>query len=229
MNDGGSGTLSSVDTAGGSGTTTGAADPTNTPAAPTYSVTDTINTNSTDAVTAAVEGGQITTDTLDVSATSNVSTSSIAGGAGLSLGLGVGGGVGYTLIYDTVTATTRGGAFDANDISVQAIAQDATPVLSDFPGTANVLAIAGGAGLVGLGAAYANGTADDQVSASIGGTLTPNANLQLAANTCTNNDASCVTVSGSDTATITVAAYGAEIGAAAAGVVISQADKTSFR
>ena len=227
LNANGTGTLSSVDNAGTNGTSGSAHDSTQTPAAPSYSVTDTINNGSTDAVTASVEGGTVTADQLSVTATSNISTSSIVGGAGLSLGLGVGGGVGYTLIYDTVTATAYGGIFTANDISIQALAQDATPVLSSYPGTANVMAIAGGAGLVGLGAAYANGTVHDNVTASIGGTVGTNANLQLAANTCANNEASCLTVSGSDTATITVGAYGAEVGAAAAGVVVGQAEKTS--
>ncbi|MDD1749524.1 MAG: hypothetical protein LUO89_06575, partial [Methanothrix sp.] len=227
LNANGTGTLSSVDNAGTNGTSGSAHDSTQTPAAPGYSVTDTVNNSATDAVTAAVEGGIITADQLSVTATSNISTSSIVGGAGLGAALGIGGGVGYTLIYDTVTATAYGGTFTANDISIVALAQDATPVLSKYPGTANVLAIAGGAGLVGLGAAYANGTVHDNVTASIGGAVGTNGNLQLAANTCANNKASCLTVSGSDTATITVGAYGAEIGAAAAGVVIGQAEKTS--
>lgn len=227
LNANGTGTLSSVNNAGTNGTSGSAHDSTQTPAAPSYSVTNAINNNATDAVTASVEGGAVTADQLWVKATSNISTSSIVGGAGLGAALGIGGGVGYTLIYDTVTATAYGGTFTANDISIVALAQDATPVLSNYPGTANVLAIAGGAGLVGLGAAYANGTVHDNVTASIGGTIGTNANLQLAANSCANNKATCLTVSGADIATITVGAYGAEIGAAAAGVVIGQAEKTS--
>ena len=203
LNANGSGTLSVIDTAGTSGTRTGPSDPTATPTAPNYSVTNTINNNATDAVTAAVEGGTITTDNLTVMAMSNISTSSIVGGAGLGLGLGVGGGVGYTLIYDTVTATAYGGTINANDVTIQALAQDATPVLSNYPGTINVLAIAGGAGLVGLGAAYANGTVDDQVGASIGGMVATDPSLQLVDNTCANSAASCL------------------------GVVVCQANKTS--
>src|SRR5262249_32094167 len=73
-------------------------------------------------------------------------------------------------------------------------------------------AIAGGAGLVGIGAAVAIGSVDNNVSASLGGTVTAG------------ND---VTVAAAGHTHLAVQAFGASVGCGAVGANISRATKTT--
>jgi filamentous hemagglutinin family protein len=145
---------------------------------------------------------------LDVIATDKTDTKTLVGGFGASLGGGIGGGVAVTNVKANVAANVSGTALTTNgDVNVKATADN------DAGKTIEVLALAGGAGLVGLGAAVSY----VDITNHVGANLTSGANA----------GAGTVTVSAEDKTDIESDAKGAAVGAAAAGVVISNAKKNS--
>lgn len=178
-------------------------------AAGTYSVADAINGASSDAVTASVAGGNIHAATVNVNAQGTVSTSSVLGAVGVGGTLGAGGAVGYTRVYDTVTASATQANITASTLNVTANLADGSA------GSAvSVDAYAGGAGLVGLGAAVVDTQISNTVTAMTGGSFT-------------GNSTNSATISATDSTSISAKGIGAAVGAAAAGVVIVDAHKRS--
>ena len=150
----------------------------------------------------------LNTGSLDVIATDKTDTKSLVGGFGASLGGGVGGGVAVTNVKANVAANVSGTVLTTNgDINVKASADN------DNGKTIDILALAGGAGLVGVGAAVSYADIRNHVDA----------NLSSGANA----GAGTVTVTAEDKTDIESDAKGAAVGAGAAGVVISNAEKHS--
>ncbi len=152
----------------------------------------------------------INSGSLDVIAMDKTDTKTLVGGFGASFGVGagVGGGVAVTNVKANVAANVSGTDLSTNgNINVQATADN------DVGKTIEVLALAGGAGLVGLGAAVSYVDITNHVDA----------NLASGANA----GSGAVTVSAEDKTDIESDAKGAAVGAAAAGVVISNAEKNS--
>jgi len=175
----------------------------------TYSVADAINDASGDAVTASVAGGSIHAGTVNVNAQGTVSTSSVLGAVGIGGTVGAGGAVGYTRVYDTVTASATQTSITASTLNVTANMADGSA------GSAvSVDAYAGGAGLVGLGAAVADTQISNNVTAVAGGSFI-------------GDSTHGATVSATDSTSISAKGIGAAVGAAAAGVVIVDAHKRS--
>ena len=151
----------------------------------------------------------ITAASLDVTATDKTDTKTLVGGFGASLGGGIGGGVAVTTVKANVAANVSGTALTTNgNINIKAIADN------DQGKTIEILAIAGGAGLVGIGAAVSYADIANHVDA----------NLVSGANAGTGT----VTVTAEDNTDIDSDAKGAALGALAAGVVVSDISKSSI-
>ena len=146
---------------------------------------------------------------LDVSATDKTDTKTLVGGFGFGLGGGAGGGVAVINVKANVAANVSAGTTlkTTGNVNVKASADN------DANSAIEVLALAGGGGLVGLGAAVVYADITNHVDA----------NLASGANA----GAGTVTVTAEDKTKIKVDAKGAAVGAAAAGVVISDAAKSS--
>ena len=150
----------------------------------------------------------INSGSLDVIATDKTDTKTLVGGFGASLGGGIGGGVAVTNVKANVAANVSGTALTTNgNINVKATADN------DTGKTIEILALAGGAGLVGIGAAVSFADISNHVDA----------NLSSGADAGTGT----VTVSAEDKTDIESDAKGAAVGAAAAGAVYSETSKNS--
>ena len=153
--------------------------------------------------TTVIDAGSIKVDAKD-----KTSTNTTVGGVGVGT-VGAGGGVAIVQVKANVQASTElGAALKAqNNIDVTAKADKVNEEVI------RILAMAGGAGAVGLGAAVAVADVNNHVTAS------NNANNE--------SISGVVSVQASDDSDMLIEAVGAVVGAAAAGVVISDASKTS--
>lgn len=221
---GGSGTLSAVSSSTGNDHLAGMA-PTNAPtgldaadknlidAAARKNIRDIANGNAAGYTyrTAATTTGTGTIDSgsLNVRATDKTDTKTLVGGFGASLGVGIGGGVGVTSVKSNVAANIAAATTvnTSGNIVVSALAG------KDTGKTVDITALAGGAGIVGLGAAVGYGDVVNTVDASIGGGA--------------NAGSGSITVTAEDATNINVDAKGAAAGAAAAGIVVAEARKSS--
>lgn len=151
----------------------------------------------------------ITAGSLDVTATDKTDTKTLVGGFGASLGGGIGGGVAVTTVKANVAANVSGTALTTNgNINIKATADN------DQGKTIEILALAGGAGLVGIGAAVSYADISNHVDA----------NLVSGANAGTGT----VTVTAEDNTDIDSDAKGAAVGGLAAGIVVSDISKNSI-
>lgn len=162
-----------------------------------------------DGVTASVAGGSVTAASLAVSSIANVSTLNNATGVGVSGSVGVGAAVAETSVYDAVTANVSQGTVHAGTVTVTATMQDGSANPS-----ARVVATAGaGALAAAVGAAVADASVNNTVTAALGGTL-----VLTGAGTATS----------SDTSSLRSDAFGATVaGGLALGVSTASATKTS--
>ena len=150
----------------------------------------------------------ITAGSFDVTATDKTDTKTLVGGFGASLGGGIGGGVAVTTVKANVAANVSGTTLNTSgNITIKATADN------DQKKAIEILAIAGGAGLVGIGAAVSYADISNHVDA----------NLASGANAGT----ATVTVTAEDNTAIDSDAKGAAVGAVAAGVVVSLVAKNS--
>lgn len=164
-----------------------------------------------DGTFASVANSALTAGSLAVTADSQVGIRHIAGGFGAG-GVGIGGALAYTGVYDT----TRASIDDRSQVTVTGgIEVDAHSGDHNGRNTGHAEAYAGGAGLVGIGAAVAIANVDRKTTARAGGTLQGGANSTLA-------------IHASDTSTVDAKAIGAAIGAAAVGVVVAVASKSNL-
>ena len=152
----------------------------------------------------------VNADRVQLKAEDLTEVKSIVGSIGVgAVGVGIGGAVAITsfkanvnaLVDESSNITTIG------DVSISALVDRGTK------DTVDNRALAGAAGLVGLGAAVSKVTVDNSVNAGLAGNIT--------ATTGT------VTVIAEDKSQLDVTAFGAQAGALAVGAVISQADKKS--
>ncbi|MGE3771960.1 MAG: leukotoxin LktA family filamentous adhesin, partial [Gammaproteobacteria bacterium] len=161
---------------------------------------------------AAVEGSTVDARSLLVEARDETAAKATVGGLGVGA-LGLGGAVGYTQMRSNVSAT-----IDADSsvtakgrVDVRALAAPEIAGAGRTHGLLDIEAIAGGAGLVGLGAAVAIGKVDNLVDARIDGDVT----------------AGSVTIEAADDTNIDLEATGAAVGALAAGASIGRGSKNS--
>jgi filamentous hemagglutinin family protein len=146
---------------------------------------------------------------LNVIATDKTHAKTVVGGLGLSLGGGIGSGVGVTNIKANVVASISSGSTvtTTGAVDVSALAEDNNGSAVD------TLALAGGGGLVGIGAAVSVANINNSVVAEVGGIV--------------NATGGKVTIKSEDVTSISSKADGAAIGAGAVGAVVSHASKTS--
>lgn len=163
---------------------------------------------------ASIRNSSVDAGSLLVSAQDASLADTLAGGLGVGLGLGVGGGVGVTHMRANVRAEVDG----ASSIDVDTtftLGAKAAPLAGQggpFGGLADVTAFAGGAGLVGLGAAVAIGKIDNVVEAELAGEVTR---------------AGTVAITALDETDLATDAVGAALGAAAVGVAVARSTKNS--
>ncbi|KAB7623810.1 leukotoxin LktA family filamentous adhesin [Alkalilimnicola sp. S0819] len=162
----------------------------------------------TDLTRAAVSGGTLQAASVSVSATDRTRTNNLAGAAGLGAGLlGAGGAVAISRVYGDVQA-----ALAPTSLSTPGALLVQARALNGAAGDAvRIDALAGGAGMVGLGAAVADGLVSNSVSAELGGTVNAGASQ----------------VDADDDSRIAVEGQGASAGALAVGAVLADAVKTS--
>ena len=178
-------------------------------AAPSYDVKAAVKGLDADAVTARVAGGRVTGTGLTVSALAATSTSNLAGGAGVSGLLGAGGAASVSRVYSTVNASVDEATVHAPRVAVKALAQD-----GGHGKAASATSYAGGAGLVGLGAAVSDALVQNKVTALADGNFTGGASGDML-------------VTAADNSGVKTDGVGASAGALAVGVVLSHADKRS--
>jgi filamentous hemagglutinin family protein len=173
----------------------------------TYAVSGVLTSATPDAVTASISGATVNAATVSVSATGVTGTKNVVGAGGAGT-VGIGGAVGFTRVYDNINAQIKQSTVVAPSLTVAAVMQDGSNPAS------KVYAYAGGAGIVGLGAAVADALVQNTVTASIGGTLT-------------GDGSNTASVSARDTSSIDAQGLGAAVGAVAAGIVVTNASKSS--
>ncbi|MDX2182860.1 MAG: leukotoxin LktA family filamentous adhesin [Gemmatimonadaceae bacterium] len=163
---------------------------------------------------ASIRNATVNAGSLLVSAQDASLAETLAGGVGAGLGVGVGGGVGVTHMRANVRAVVD--ATSTIDVdSTFTLSAKAAPLPGSgdpFGGLAEVTAFAGGAGLVGLGAAVAIGTVDNLVEAELAGDVTR---------------AGTVTITAFDDTDLATDSVGAALGAAAVGVAVARSTKNS--
>lgn len=154
-----------------------------------------------------VGGARIDADTLAVTAIDQNRVKTVVGGFGVGGTAGVGGAVGVTHLKSNVSAlvdsTTQ--LRTTGEVRVTATADRNAGEAVDMT------AIAGAAGLVGLGAAVAVGDIENSVAASLGGRV----------------KAGSVDVEAEDKTDARVSSFGATGGGIAVGAVITRVEKTS--
>ncbi|MGL9622638.1 leukotoxin LktA family filamentous adhesin, partial [Bradyrhizobium sp. U531] len=191
LNQGGSGTIASVNSgtsnAQGSGAVASgtAGNPNSANVSSTYDVSNVLS-GGNDVVVAQIAGGNVAGTQVNVSATSANAAKMYLLGAGFAKNVGIGAGIGYTSVNSTVVANLsdygRNGsgvlvaadtplAVAAPSISVAAVVQDANT--GPYAGkTIDTEAIAGGAALYfGAQAAVAVGNVTNTVTALLGGNI----------------------------------------------------------
>ncbi len=162
-----------------------------------------------DLVSASIRGGSVQARALEVSAQTLMSSSNKVGGLGAG-GLGVGGAFGMTGLYGSTEAVLAANSTRAGSIAVLANAGDGSA------GKAGGLDVyAGGAGLVGVGAAIGLARLEQTVSATVAGNLQAGSQGQGLA------------VRASDASTLDVTATGMAAGALAAGAVVATAARNA--
>ncbi|KRE24488.1 hypothetical protein ASE66_04460 [Bosea sp. Root483D1] len=158
------------------------------------------------ATTASVSGGSITSGAVAVSALSRTTTSNTASGVGVGGG-GVGAATAYTDIGDKVSARLDQISVSTGSIAVTANSTDGTGA------AARVEATAGAGGLAAAaGAAVADGAISNQVTATLGGTLTVTGATSVNANNSqtSRSDAFGATVAGGLALGVSLATSSAE-------------------
>ncbi|MDP2102146.1 MAG: leukotoxin LktA family filamentous adhesin [Methylotenera sp.] len=151
----------------------------------------------------------ITTSSLDVIAIDKTDTKTTVGGVGVGGLAGVGGGVAVTMVKANVSAKVSGATLTTSgDINVVATASH------DNGKTIEITALAGGAGIVGIGAAVGYADISNNVEAGL-------------ASTTTNAGAGTISISAKDSTDIEAKAFGFAAGGGAVGFVISSAEKNS--
>jgi filamentous hemagglutinin family protein len=173
----------------------------------TYAVSGVLTSATPDAVTASISGASLNAATVNVAATGVTGTKNVVGAGGAGT-VGIGGAVGFTRVYDNINAQIIQSTVTTPSLTVAALMQDGSNPAS------KVTAYAGGAGIVGLGAAVADALVQNTVTASIGGTLT-------------GDGSNTAGVSARDTSSIDADGIGAAVGAAAIGIVVTNASKSS--
>ena len=158
--------------------------------------------------TARFDNSTLAGNNLTVRANDTTRTRNIIGGlAGSLIGEGIGGSVGVTRVYNGVTAQALGSSIQAYGVTVWAdTANGGTGRAAD------VIALAGTAGSVALGAAYADAAVDNVVAAHLESAASPNGGA--------------VSVIAADAAAVNAEAYGFNTGGAAVGASIARAGKT---
>jgi hypothetical protein len=175
-------------------------------AAPTFDLKGAVNGLDADAVTARVVGGTIKGTAVSVAAQADTSTGNLAGAGAVGGLLGAGGAVGVSRVYSKVDASISQANVQAAAVDVTALAQDGA---SGHAG--KVTTVAGGAGLVGLGAAVSDALIENRVTAHADGAFTGTASGSMH-------------VAAADNSTVATDGVGAAAGALAVGVVVSHAD-----
>ncbi|MBB4256287.1 leukotoxin LktA family filamentous adhesin [Bradyrhizobium sp. CIR3A] len=234
LNQGGSGTIASVNS--GTSTTHGsgavasgtAGNPNSANVSSTYDVSNVLSGGS-DVVVAQIAGGNIRGSQVNVGATSANAAKMYLLGAGFAKNVGIGAGIGYTSVNSTVLANLsdygRNGsgvlvaadtplAVVAPSISVAAVVQDANT--GPYSGkTIDTEAIAGGAALYfGAQAAVAVGNVTNTVTALLGGNVNGTGGTGAA-------------VMAQDSTTQVVFTGGVSAGAAAVGASVATASRHS--
>ncbi|WP_179145253.1 leukotoxin LktA family filamentous adhesin [Rhizobium sp. RU36D] len=176
-----------------------------------FSVTN-ATSNAAEGVYAGVAGGSVTVGSLAIDAISGVSIANMANGVGVA-GVAVGGGAALT--YSESNATVS--AYAAGNINAGAIAVNALARDGSAGAAASSEAFAGAGGLMaGIGAAVAISTGNNNVSATLGGTLTGR------------SGSSAVLANAMDTTRLSSYAVGATIGGGAAvGASVATSTKSS--
>ncbi|MCB1760831.1 MAG: leukotoxin LktA family filamentous adhesin [Gammaproteobacteria bacterium] len=156
-------------------------------------------------------GSRIDAGSIDIKAIDRVHANTTVGGFGISLGLGLGGGVGVTNVKGNLYAGADASA-DLDSTGAITVEAKAFDYAADERAV-EMLALSGGAGIVGLGAAVALADVHNTISAELGGDI----------------DAAgqSVSISAQDGSSIDIDAYGGSFGAGAVGAVIAHADKRS--
>ncbi|MEX0872869.1 MAG: hypothetical protein WDZ65_13745 [Aquisalimonadaceae bacterium] len=172
----------------------------------TFSVHDSIYGDAVDSTSATIGGGTVDARHVTVSATDETATSNLALSAAAGL-VGFGGSVAVTQVNSNVGAQVTPVTMHASSLTVDSLARDAAGGKA-----VEVDAIAGGAGLVGVGAAVAVGQYNANVATLLGGTITLGGNLNATA---------------TESATVEISGLGAALGALAVGVVVSLSDRES--
>ena len=160
-----------------------------------------------DQVIAAITGARVDAHSVDVNAQTKLNASNTAGAIAAG-GLGAGGAVAYSGLFGQTSA-----GIDTSTVNAGNIAVTATSGSGNNQPSSTVSAVAGAAGLVGLGAAVAWNDLGQTTTASVSGTI--NANGQ----------GSTLNVSASDKNSARVDATGAAAGALAAGAVIAHVSR----
>src|SRR5690606_8199769 len=173
--------------------------------------------NLEDTTTANISGGTVKAGSIEVLADDATRLSSTTGAAAVGA-VGVGGAVTIDRVYNTVEASITGNAtvVSPGNIKVEAIAKDGSGSAIDTN------AVAGAAGLVGVGAAMTDGRIDNVVRARVDATVQDNMNTASA-----DIGSNSLVVSAKDTTSVEVEGLGAAAGAGAAGIVVANAGKTS--
>ncbi len=161
------------------------------------------------ATQALVEGAIVNADTLTVEAHDRSLATSLSGAIGIGLGLGAGGGVGVTLMRANVTASID--AASVIDVDGTLTVRAKAAPRDGMDNAAQIDAYAGGAGLVGLGAAIAYGRVHNAVQAQLAGDV-------LAAD--------LVLIEAEDDTDLRLNAIGGAAGALAVGVALADGEKT---
>ncbi|HEY9380770.1 MAG TPA: leukotoxin LktA family filamentous adhesin, partial [Burkholderiales bacterium] len=160
-----------------------------------------------DVTRAAITGGTINAGSVSVTAEDKSRTSNVAGAAGAGFGtVGVGGGVAITRVYNDVQAVLAAANLSSGNVTLAAKA------VNGSGDAASATAYAGGAGPVGLGAAWADAYVENDVVTSIGGSV---------------NASGAVSVDAQDTTSAKADSIGAAAGAGAAGISVAMAEKKS--
>jgi hypothetical protein len=168
-----------------------------------------------DGISAQILNSSVTANSIAIGATSTVGVRNIVGA--LAVGLGGGGfgaAVGYTDVDQQITARATGGSLTAPAVSISASAGDHS---GDH--AAESWGIAGAGGLyVGLGAAVGDSTVDNTILAELGSNTDGGTGGASSAT---------MAVNAADASTISSQGYGFGGGAAAVGLSLGFATKTS--
>ncbi|WP_269791224.1 leukotoxin LktA family filamentous adhesin [Stenotrophomonas sp. Iso1] len=162
-----------------------------------------------DQVIAAIKGARVDAHSVDVNAQTKLNASNTAGAIAAG-GLGAGGAVAYSGLFGQTSAAIDGGTVNAGNIAVTAHSGSGNNQPSS-----SVNAVAGAAGLVGLGAAVAWNDLGQTTTASVSGNLTAN------------GQGGNLNVSATDQNSARVDATGAAVGALAAGAVIAHVSRNA--